>query len=298
MRPFAILLLLSASASAQLRSGGSYSAVMEAHSAGGGASTSPSYGSQITVAPVAGTSESVPTALVNRSGFAGQIMNPASLNPAATPATVNEGGTRALTANVVMDDSTTLALAAAEPVWSISSGPLISITPAGLATAGGVYVDTGALVTASWQTLSASLGLTVLNVDPDNFGIYAGDALPDDWQVIHFGVGNPSALAGRDPDGDGQSNQFEYVAGVVPTDAGSRLLFQILPVPAEPLHKDLRFEPIFPDRTYVVQQSSNLDSGPWFPVTGVTQTSSGVRTVTDTNAAGVLRFYRVFISKP
>lgn len=298
MRILATFLLLSAGAFAQLRTGGTYSAVLEAHSAGGGESSSSSYSSQITLAAVAGIGESASTAVVNRGGFAGQIMNPTSLAIAASPTTVDEGGTRALTANVVMDDNTTLALAGTAPAWSVSSGPLVSISPAGVVTAGLVYADTGAEIYATWQSLGSSLALTVLNVDPDNFGLYAGDKVPDDWQVTYFGVGNPAALAGQDPDGDGQDNRFEYLAGIDPNNPISRFRLQILPVLSEPLHKDLRFDPVWPDRTYVVEQSISMQPGTWLPVTGVTSTVSGVRTVTDTNAVGDLRFYRVVISKP
>lgn len=298
MRPLATLLLLSAGASAQIRTGGVYSAVLEAHSAGGGASSSASYTSQATLAPVAGIGESVSPVLVNRSGFAGQIMNPAALTLAAMPATVDEEETRALTASAVMDDSTTLALAPTDLAWSVSSGPLLSISAAGVVTADQVYADAAAEVSATWQSLSGSLGLTVLNALPDNFGFYAGDDVPDDWQVTHFGVGNPSALAGQDPDGDGQDNRFEYVAGIDPNNPLSRFMLEIQPVPAQLFHKDLRFEPVFPDRTYVVEQRPTLGTGPWLPVTGVTSNAPGVRTVTDTNAVDDRRFYRVVVTKP
>lgn len=299
MRATALFLALApAAALAQVRSGGPYAAVLEAHSAGGGPASCASYKAQTTLAPVAGVGASSPSARVNRGGFAGQIMNPVSLALAATPATVDEADTRAVTANAVMDDTTTLALAATDPAWSVSFGPLLSINPAGVATAGTVYTNTAAGVSATWQSLNGSLGLTVLNTRPDNFGLYAGDTIPDDWQVTHFGVGNPVGAGGQDPDGDGQDNLFEYVAGVIPTNPASRFRLQIQAVPAQPLHEDLRFDPVWPDRTYAVQRRAALETGTWLPVGGVTNTASGVRTVTDTTAAGQRQYYRVGITKP
>ena len=66
-----------------------------------------------------------------------------------------------------------------------------------------------------------TLEMTVLNVSNDDFGGYASDGLPDDWQVQYFGENNPNAAPSADPDGDGQNNAYEYVVGTVPSNAAS-----------------------------------------------------------------------------
>lgn len=299
MRAYTVFLLLApAAAIAQLRTGGPYTAVMETHSAGGGPAASASYKAQTTLAPVTGIGTSGPSARVNRGGFAGQIMQPASLALAATPATVDEADTRAVTASAVMDDATTLALGPGEPAWSVSFGPLLSVSTAGVVTAGAVHINTSAGVSATWQSLAGSLGLTVLNTNPDNFGLYAGDTVPDDWQVLHFGPVNPDGHGGQDPDGDGQSNLFEYVAGVSPTNQLSRFVFDITRVPAQPAQASLTLTPHFPDRTYVVEGRTNLLAGAWVPVSGITNNTGLVKTVLDPAASGSRKYYQVRIQKP
>lgn len=300
MRGPALLLLALAplAVPAQIRTGGPYAAVLEAHSAGGGPASSASYKAQTTLAPVAGVGTSSPSARIHRSGFAGQITNPASLSLAASPATVDEVDTRPVNATAVMDDATTLALAATEPSWSVSFGPLLSVSTAGVVTAGVVYTNTSAGVSATWQSLAGSLGLTVLNTNPDNFGLYAGDSVPDDWQVTHFGVGNPLGVGGQDPDGDGQSNLFEYVAGVSPTNQLSRFVFNISSVPAQPAQASLTLTPHFPDRTYVVEGRTNLVTGTWASVSGITNNTGLVKTVLDPAVSGPRKYYQVRIHKP
>ncbi len=299
MRAFAtFLLLVPATAIAQLRSGGPYAAVLEAHSAGGGPSASASYKAQTTLPSVAGIGTSGPSARVNRSGFAGQIMQPSSLVLAATPATIDEADTRAVTASAVMDDATTLALAPGEPAWSISFGPLLAVSPVGVVTADTVFTNTVAGISAEWQGKSGSLNLTVLDVHPDNFGLYADDTVPDQWQVLHFGPANPAGHGGQDPDNDGQNNLFEYVAGVSPTNHLSRFVFDIARVPAQPAQASLTLTPHFPDRTYVVEGRANLLAGGWTPVAGITNNVGLVKTVLDPAVSGPLKYYQVRIHKP
>ena len=83
-----------------------------------------------------------------------------------------------------------------------------------LTTAATVYQDTAAVVQVTYQTLTDTLNLTVLNTLPDNFSTYAADGIDDDWQVLYFGLGNPNAGPLIDPDYDGQNNLFEFTAGV------------------------------------------------------------------------------------
>jgi len=183
--------------------------------------------------------------------------------------------------------------------WNILAGPISSISLSGLATAANVYQNTLATVQGSFLGRTGTLGLTVLNVGFDDYGTYAGDGLPDDWQVQYFGENNPAGGAGADPDGDGQNNKFEYTAGLIPTDPNSVFRLRIEPVFAQPTHKNLLFSPRFADRTYIVQFRLSLIAGNWQPLPGTTQADVGLeRTVTDLNAVEPEKFYRVEITKP
>ncbi len=56
-----------------------------------------------------------------------------------------------------------------------------------------------------------------------------GDGIPDSWELQYFGSAN-NCVPGADPDGDGMSNLFEYLADTNPTNALSVLrLSRIVP---------------------------------------------------------------------
>ena len=136
-------------------------------------------------------------------------------------------------------------------------------------------------------------------MNPDDFGGYAGDGLDDAWQNQYFGLNNPLAAPALDPDGDGQTNAFEFTAGLVPNDPASRFTLSIAPVVGQPTQKKLSFSPRFTDRTYTVKFRLDLSAGSWTPLAGSTQSDSGVeRTVTDLNAADARRFYQIEVRKP
>ena len=130
----------------------------------------------------------------------------------------------------------------------------------------------------------------MLNVQPDNFGSYAGDGLDDSWQNQYFGLNNPDAGPLKDPDGDGQDNRFEFTAGIVPTDAMSRFLLRIEPVAGQPAQKRLVFSPCFDGRTYNILTSTTLATDSWSALTGGSVSDNGnERAVTDPNASAVAR---------
>jgi hypothetical protein len=83
------------------------------------------------------------------------------------------------------------------------------------------------------------------------------DGLPDDWQAKYWGADSskwPSPNA--DSDGDGVSNQREYLAGTDPTDANSVLRTRLLMTPQGPrLSWDTK-----PGSMYQVQQTSDLST--------------------------------------
>jgi hypothetical protein len=117
--------------------------------------------------------------------------------------------------------------------------------------------------------------------------------------VQYFGLDNPLAAPGLDPDGDGQTNAFEFTAGLIPTDPGSLFQLRIERVAGQPGHKNLIFNPRLPDHIYTIEFRPSLTAGQWDPLAGASFIDNGdTRTVTDPNAAVSARFYRVLITRP
>ncbi len=236
----------------------------------------------------------------SRTGFAGQLQEPVAGSPVAmaitvtaSPVTVNEGATRQLNATLHYDDGSSTALAAGSVTWGVASGPLSGISATGLATAEAVYQDSPAVARGTWQFFTAPLDLTVINTLPDNFRTYAGDRLPDAWQVQYFGIDNPLAGPSNDPDGDCWDNRFEYNACLDPTDPLSAFSFNLSDV-AGGGHQ-VTFSPRLPGCSYILQGSSDLTL--WAPVAGTVTDAGTVRTILDPAGAGQRRFYFIQVQR-
>jgi hypothetical protein len=228
-----------------------------------------------------------------KGGYAGQLYDLTSLQVTAFPTSVNENATRQLNAVALFDDDTTGQLQGT-PTWSIVVGPLQSIDATGLATASNVYEDALATARAVSESATGTIALLVLNIDPDDYGTYAGDGLPDDWQVIHFGVDNPDAAPGLDPDGDSQTNAFEYIVGTVPTNDSSLFELFIDQVVGVSTQVDIVFHPAFTDRAYEIQYLTDLVAGMWTNVVSYQESTNGTaRTIRDLAATNAAAFYRV-----
>ena len=228
--------------------------------------------------------------------YIGQLYDFAGLQLAASPQTVDEDGTRQLSAALAMDDETTLP-AVGGFAWSVTDGPM-TIDVNGLASGQPVFQDTLATTQASSGGLVGTLELTVLDTLKDNFGSYAGDGIDDDWQFQFFGLNNPLAGPTQNPDFDGQNNLFEFLAKVDPTDPASFFEVTAKAVPGQPGQKEIVFQPRYPDRIYTVQTSTLLTPPSWSTLTPSSVSDSGTeRTVTDPNATGPRKFYRVQISR-
>ena len=104
----------------------------------------------------------------------------------------------------------------------MQSGPITGISASGLATAGVVYQDTPATAQGVYAGNTGTLGLTVLDALPDNYGSYAGDGLDDAWQNQYFGLNNPNAAPGHVSDGSGLTNLFKK-RKMKPSKIGPRL---------------------------------------------------------------------------
>ncbi len=297
------LSLFTAAAHAGPRTSTNYNVATDTTDAGGKRTTSASYTSDGSVGGIVGISTVAAPAGTAKHGYVGQLYDVTGLTLTAATPTVNETATDQLTAWQTLDDLSLLAVPAASITWSVPLGPL-TINTNGLATAGTVYQNTAATAQGLYAGSTGStgtLGLTVVNTLPDNFGSYAGNALDDAWQVQYFGLSNPLAGPLLDPDGDGQNNRFEFIAGLIPTDATSRFKVTIAPVPGQPTQQRIVFDPLVltNGRTYSVKTLTNLATGTWTTLTGTTQSDTGnQRTVTDPAATGARKFYKVEINKP
>ena len=294
----ALFIALTGAAQAGPRTSANYTVLTDTTSTGGGKSTSVAYANTGSAGGIAGASTVAAPAETAKAGFIAQLYETTGLALTAATPTVNESATDQLAAWLTLDDATFLAVPAANVAWSVTSGPL-TVSASGLATGGAVFQDTAATAQGLHLGYTASLGLTVVNSLPDNFGTYAADGIDDTWQNQYFGINNPLAAPGVDADGDAHTNLFEFTAGLVPTDNASRFASRVAPAPGSTIKKHIVFSPLVAGRTYSVEFRTSLTSGTWQPLTGTTQTDAGSeRTVVDVNATGPQKFYRVQVSKP
>jgi hypothetical protein len=279
------------------RSSDSYAIRTDSADSGGTRTSSAAYTHDGTLGGLTGVSSVAAPAQVAKAGYIGQLYDVTSLQITATPATIDEAGTRQLSAGLLLDDATTLAVYAGDVVWNVTEGPISSINSTGLATARVVYQNTPATAQALYQGASGTLDLTVLDTLSDNFGIYASDGIDDAWQATFFGVNNPDAGATKDPDGDSQNNFFEFIAGLNPTDPSSVFKVTFSIPPGQPNHRRVVFGPRLDDRAYNVLITNDFIN--WSYLTSPTVSDNGTqRTVTDVNASGSRQFYRVVITRP
>ncbi len=301
-RPLRLALLLAAfncTLSAETRTSTHYRLATETVDAGGTRHVSASYTNDGSTGGITGLSTVASPAGTAKAGYIGQLYQAVGLSISAAPASVNEAGTRQLSASLLLDDATTLALDASAVNWSVVTGPIVGISAGGLVTAGPVALNGNATVQGLHSGFTGTLNLAVLNVTTDDFGDYANDGLPDEWQVLHYGLNNPDAAPGAAPDGTGETNLFKYTAGLIPFDPSSRFTTNLEPISGQPGFFGVVFGPLVAGRIYVVQYTDNLITGTWTTLSGGTTTDSGnFRTVTDPTALGTARFYRVKITLP
>ena len=234
-----------------------------------------------------------------KSGYLAQLYDVTGLVVNSAAPSVAEAATLQLAAWRLLDDATFLATDPGAVTWAVASGPITDVSAAGLVSAGLVFENTPATVQGTFGGFTGSLIFTVLDSIPDNFGSYAGDGIGDDWQVQYFGQNNPLAAPALDPDGDGATNAFEFTAGLTPTDPASTFHLSFAPFPGQPLRKAIILSPRLDSRNYTVQFRPSLTTGGWQTLTGTTFSDNGTeRAVTDPNATGTTKIYRVEITRP
>ncbi len=266
---------------------------------GGLRAASASYTNDGSITPVAGISEIAAPAEIAKHGYLGQLYDVLGFGFLASDYYPPELGSTQLIPVRSTDDGTYIPVPPLDVVWSILEGPVSTISPEGLTTTSEVYQNTEAIVRGELGAESADLTLYVQDVLPDNFGSYADDGIGDDWQILYFGVDNPLAAPGLDPDADGQTNLFEYIAGVIPNDPLSVFRLRIEPVPGEPAQRNLIFSPRLEDRTYTALAAESLDADDFAPLPDISITDNAdERTLSDLDATSPSKFYRVEIVKP
>ncbi len=294
-RHFRIFLLVPGAATlahAGPRASERYSIATDSVDAGGGRSTSASYSNTASAGGITGAATVASPSRTLGVGYIAQLYEVTGLTLTAGSLTLNETASSQLSAALALDDSTFLAVPAASVTWSVLSGPLTGIGTGGIVTADTVFQNTSAAVQGVHVGFTSTLNLTVLDTLADNFQFYAGDGLPDDWQVQYFGIGSPSAAPSLDPDGDGFDNLFEYNARLIPTDPLSFLAISISPVAGG---HAVSFSPRQPGCLYTLLGSSDISL--WEPVAGTVTDSGNTRTIVDPGGAGARRYYRLNVQR-
>jgi hypothetical protein len=262
---------------------------------GGGRSSADLYVNDARIGVIGGLAGSGGT--TNRSGFLGQLTEAISLAVTGTPALANETTATQLSGAAAMDDDSVTELTGADIRWSLPIWPLHSIGASGLALTTNVYQNTTALFSGAYLGIPGSGSLLVLDSMPDNFGAYAGDGLPDVWQIQYFAFDNPNAAPHLDPDWDNQSNLFEYQAKTDPTNGVSRFRMWVEYLAGATNPVQIVFSPRWPDRTYSPFCTTNLVN--WIPFTNYAPSDVGLeRRLVDLDVPQPRKFYRIQIAPP
>ena len=235
---------------------------------GGLRATSASYTMDGSVGGIAGISTVASPPETVKHGYIGQLAEVASMSATGTPTQVSEGATSQLSGSATMDDTTVTTLAGSDVAWGAYAWPIHDISVSGVATTDWVYANTPATINCSYLGVSGSGQLLVLDSLPDNYGSYAGDTLPDNWQVGYFGLNNPNAAPDKDVTGTGQNNLFKYVAGLDPTNRASVFKLRVENVVGQPNQKKLTFLPWAGARAYTPEFRTDLRGGGYVALGG------------------------------
>lgn len=292
--------LLTCSLRSEVRTSAAYAIEAETMDSGGQrtASVDGVYGNDGSAGGLVGMS-GVPGEM-SRGGFLGQVYELLGYGLLVSDFYPPEEGSTQIIPVRTADDGTNVPIPTTGFRFVPLEGPIPGISETGLVETTSIYENTPAVVGATSPQFPGILTIAfyVQDTIPDNYSTYARDGIPDAWQFRYFGRDNPLALPALDPDGDGQSNLFESIAGLDPTDAGSRFRLAILPGLVEGQRR-IVFSPRLPDRTYTVEAAERPDGTSFAPLEGSSVTDDGeTRTVTDLMAVAPARYYRVSIRMP
>jgi hypothetical protein len=277
------------------RSGGGYT-LNETTDGGGQYTTSANYAMDGSIGGMGGVSSNASSSATAKHGYIGQLTDATNLVITAAPASPNEEATSQLGGIAGLDDGTVTVMEGSNLLWSGPCHPIASISPAGLATAEIVFSNTYGSVTGVYLGVTGTMTLLVLDSSPDNFGRYANDGVPDNWQVKHFGTDNPNGGSTNNPDGDAFNNAQEYIADTDPTNRLSS--FRICATSNLPPNRAVCFFSSA-ERAYTLLYRTNLTSGGWTndPAQSNIGGNGKVMTFIDPSSR-TTRFYRVRVQLP
>jgi len=263
---------------------------------GGLRATNANYTMDGSLGGIGGVSSNVSPPEIMKSGYIGQLTEVTNLNVNASPGATNEGCVLQLAGLARLDDATVSVLAGSNILWAAPGFPIVSITPLGAATTTNVWSNTWGSVSGSYLGVSGSGLVLVLDSDSDNYGSYAGDGIPDGWQVQYFGLNNPLGK----PDATnctGQCNRYTYTADLNPNDPAS--VFEVVAISNQPPNQVVYFKTASAGRIYRLLYAADLVGGVWtnLPDTTWAPGVAGQMSLCDTNAPAI-RFYRVQVQVP
>lgn len=246
--------------------------------------------------------------VVLRGGGNSMIYYATSFTVAADAPAINEDGvadtnsTRTpLRGEVVYDDATVGLVDGAQVAWTApaSGDALASISSDGVAEAGAVYEDTDASFSGSYGGIQATNSLTVRNVLPDNYSVWAGDTFDDAWEIAE---GMTNAV---DPDAtnNGVPNWQLYAMGFNPAQPAPAALSAVN-VTNGYLAVVYTRNPYATNYTFTPQESGNLSAGFADMVSPVSTTNivGGVEQITTFGSVPInatnKQFLRVEVEQP
>jgi len=270
---------------------------------GGLHTTSANYAMDGSVGGIGGISSA--SADTAKNGYIGQLTEVVSMVVTAVPNSVGVGSTAFLSGIATLDDSTVDNLSGSDVAWSSSNEPypVASIGGSGVLIPADVYTVAPAFVPAvvDGYYLGATSNTSLQVFAPDSIG----DSIPDWWRQTYFGAATPTNIhdcATCDADRTGQNNFFKFVAGLNPTNPASVFVLKVAPVVGQPTQKALTYNPILIGfgQTYTPQFRTNLLTGTWATLTGISGPVTNINqvTVTDLSATQTQKFYRIDISLP
>jgi hypothetical protein len=119
----------------------------------------------------------------------------------------------------------------------------------------------------------------------------------EEWQTNFFGsLTNSASDAMADPDGDGQPNWMEYLAGTDPTDALSHLQLSSVEC-LDTANVALRWD-VVPGRVYVIEASPVLVGGTWTPILTNSISDNVLGAEIKTSKTAPVQFYRLRLQQP